>query len=102
MTTRREALQIAAAAAAAAAGLGPFARVMAQQKLTQRELLTFDALGNVTLLHVADIHGQLTPVYFREPSVNLGAGEARGRPPHVTGKAFLSRFGIAAGSPAAY
>ncbi|MBX6329823.1 MAG: thiosulfohydrolase SoxB [Pseudolabrys sp.] len=102
MTTRREALQIAAAAAAAAAGLGPFARVMAQQKLTQRELLTFDALGNVTLLHVADIHGQLTPVYFREPSVNLGAGEARGRPPHLTGKAFLSRFGIAEGSAAAY
>jgi sulfur-oxidizing protein SoxB len=101
MMRRREVLAIAAAAAAVT-GMGPFARVMAQQRLTQRELLQFDALGNVTLLHVADIHGQLAPVYFREPSVNLGAGEARGRPPHVTGKAFLSRFGIAAGSPAAY
>src|SRR4029078_10881878 len=34
------------------------------------------------------------PVYFREPSVNLGVGDARGRPPHSTGKDFLKRFGI--------
>ena len=53
-----------------------------------RRLLRFDALGNVTLLHVADIHGQLMPVYFREPSVNLGVGEAKGLPPHLTGAAF--------------
>ena len=69
---------------------------MAQQRLTQDELLKFDALGNVTLLHVADIHGQLMPVYFREPSINLGVGEARGQPPHLTGADFLKRFGIPA------
>ena len=46
--------------------------------------------GNVTLLHVADIHGQLMPVYFREPSVNLGVGERRGQPPHLTGGDFSS------------
>ena len=40
--------------------------------------MKFDALGNVTLLHVADIHGQLMPVYFREPSINLGVGAAQG------------------------
>ena len=54
------------------------------------------------MLHVADIHGQLMPVYFREPSVNLGVGDARGRPPHITGKDFLKRFGIAERSAAAY
>ena len=73
-----------------------FTRALAQQRLTQDELLKFDALGNVTLLHVTDIHGQLMPVYFREPSVNLGVGEAQGLPPHLTGADFLKRFGIPA------
>ena len=102
MITRREILQVGAAAGALLAGGGSLTRAFAQQKLTQDELLKFDALGNVTLLHVADIHGQLRPVYFREPSVNLGVGEARGQPPHITGKDFLARFGIAPKSAEAY
>jgi sulfur-oxidizing protein SoxB len=102
MITRRELLQVGAATAAIVAGSGVFTRALAQQKLTQDELLKFNSLGNVTLLHVADIHGQLMPVYFREPSVNLGVGEARGQPPHVTGKDFLTRFGIPEKSAAAY
>ena len=101
MITRREILQVGAATAALAAG-GGFARAMAQQRLSEAELLKFDALGNVTLLHVADIHGQLLPVYFREPSINLGVGAARGQPPHLTGSDFLKRFGIPAKSAAAY
>jgi sulfur-oxidizing protein SoxB len=102
MITRRELLQVGAATAAMAAGGASFTRALAQQRLTQDELTKFDALGNVTLLHVADIHGQLMPVYFREPSVNLGVGEAKGQPPHITGKDFLTRFGIPARSAAAY
>ena len=100
MFSRREFLQVAAATAA----LVPpgWTRAFAQQSLTQDELFRFDATGNVTLLHFADLHAQLVPVHFREPSVNLGAGEARGTVPHVTGREFLSRFGIAAGTPAAY
>ena len=101
MITRREILQVGAATAALAAG-GGFTRAMAQQRLSEAELLKFDALGNVTLLHVADIHGQLMPVYFREPSINLGVGAARGQPPHLTGTDFLKRFGIPAKSAAAY
>ena len=84
------------------AGEGTLTRAFAQQRLTEAELLKFDATGNVTLLHVADIHGQLTPVYFREPSVNIGVGEARGQPPHLTGKDFLKRFGIPEKSASAY
>ena len=102
MITRRESFQVGVAAAAFVAGGGAFTRALAQQRLTEAELLKFDALGNVTLLHVADIHGQLMPVYFREPSLNLGVGEARGRPPHLTGGAFLKHFGIPAKTAAAY
>jgi len=102
MITRREILQVGATTAALAAGGGGFTRAMAQQRLSEAELLKFDALGNVTLLHVADIHGQLMPVYFREPSINLGVGAARGQPPHLTGADFLKRFGLPAKSAAAY
>ena len=60
MPTRRELLQAGAAAAAiiAAEGLGDFRRVLAQQQLTETELLNFSRLGNVTLLHVADLQLQ--------------------------------------------
>src|SRR5437764_19168 len=34
------------------------------------------------------------PVYFREPSVNLGIGPMEGKPPHLVGRAFLDRFWI--------
>jgi sulfur-oxidizing protein SoxB len=98
--SRREFLQVAAATAA----LVPpgWTRAFAQQSLTQEELLRFDAIGNVTLLHFTDLHAQLLPVHFREPMINLGAGEARGAVPHVTGRDFLARFNIVPGTPAAY
>jgi S-sulfosulfanyl-L-cysteine sulfohydrolase len=102
MITRREILHVGVATAALAAGDSALMRAVAQQHLSESELLRFDALGNVTLLHVADIHGQLLPVYFREPAVNLGVGEARGQPPHLTGRDFLRRFGIPEKSASAY
>jgi sulfur-oxidizing protein SoxB len=58
--------------------------------------------GNVRVLHMTDTHAQLLPVYFREPSVNIGVGAMRGRPPHLVGRAFLDHFGIAPGSRGAY
>ncbi len=53
-----------------------------------------DNFGNVRILHMTDSHAQLTPVYFREPSVNLGFGENFGKPPHIVGKKLLDHFGI--------
>ena len=100
MTTRREFLEIAAATAAILPG--PWPRAFAQQQLHQADLLRFDQLGNVTLVHIADLHAQLVPVYLREPSVNIGVGEARGHAPHLTGAALLERYGVPRGSPAAY
>ena len=58
--------------------------------------------GNVTLLHITDCHAQLLPVYYREPSVNLGVGGFAKQAPHLTGKAFLDFFGIKPGSREAY
>jgi S-sulfosulfanyl-L-cysteine sulfohydrolase len=100
MISRRDMLQIGAAVAAY--GFGPLTRAVAQQRITQDELLAFDNYGNITLLHMADLHAQLMPVYLREPSVNVGAGEARGQPPHLTGKAFLEYYAIPPRTAEAY
>ena len=102
MLSRRDFLQVAAATAAIAGGPGRLTRVAAQQLLDQAELLRFDSLGQVTLLHFADIHAQIMPLYFREPTWNLGVGEGRGQVPFVTGAEFLRRFNIAPGTAAAY
>jgi sulfur-oxidizing protein SoxB len=58
--------------------------------------------GNARILHITDVHGQLLPVYFREPNVNLGVGDAYGRPPHIVGKGLLKHMGIRENSPEAY
>jgi sulfur-oxidizing protein SoxB len=104
MISRREFLQASAAASAlvAGGGLGPLGRVAAQQRMTQADILRFDPLGTVTILYIADTHAQLMPLYFREPSVNLGVGEVRGQPPHLTDAEFRKYFNIAAGSADAY
>jgi len=104
MISRREFLQASMAASAlwGASGFGNWSKLAAQQLLTQDQLLQFDDFGNLTLIHITDIHAQLKPIWFREPEINLGVGEAKGLPPHVTGKDFLQMFGLQPGSPDAY
>ena len=102
MLSRRDFLQVAAATATLLGRPEALAQVTARQAITQDDLLRFEPLGQITLMHFTDIHGQLVPMYFREPSVNLGVGDVRGLPPHLTGKAFLSHYGIKAGTPDAY
>jgi sulfur-oxidizing protein SoxB len=100
MVSRREFLQ--AAAALAAITPTDWTRAFAQQRLTQADLLRFEPLGNLTLVHLTDVHAQLVPVLFREPSTNLGVGDAKGQVPHVSGKAFLNLYRIDPRSPEAY
>ncbi len=102
MISRREFFHLAAASAVVTGSSMPFGRAMASQAMTQKELLSFDSLGQVTLLHFTDMHAQLTPIYFREPSFNLGVGEVKGLPPHITGRDFLKEFNIDEGTPEAY
>ncbi len=102
MITRREFMQASMAATALTGFSGGWSRVAAQQAVTQDMLLDMPAVGNVTLVHITDIHAQLKPVWFREPSVNIGVGAAKGEPPHITGADFLRAFDIEPGSRAAY
>ncbi|RUS59641.1 thiosulfohydrolase SoxB [Pseudorhodobacter sp. E13] len=104
MISRREFLQASVAASAlyGASGVGNWSRLAAQQALTQDQLLQFDAFGNVTLIHITDIHAQLKPIWFREPEINIGVGEVKGVPPHITGMDFIKQFNLQPGSPEAY
>jgi S-sulfosulfanyl-L-cysteine sulfohydrolase len=61
-----------------------------------------ERFGNARILHITDTHAQLRPVYFREPSVNIGIGSMMGQPPHLVARAFLDRYGIRADSADAY
>jgi S-sulfosulfanyl-L-cysteine sulfohydrolase len=58
--------------------------------------------GNVSLLHFTDCHAQLLPIYFREPSMNIGVASSRGKPPHLVGEALLKHFHIRPGTPQAH
>ena len=100
MITRRDFLQVSAAAAAILSG-GNMALAAARQSLTQEKIIEFDAVGQVTLINFADCHGQLMPLHFREPSINIGVGGAAGLVPHITGKALLDAFKIKSGTPEA-
>ncbi|MEM6943731.1 MAG: metallophosphoesterase, partial [Pseudomonadota bacterium] len=100
MISRRDFLQAAMATSALAGG--GVAGIARAQGLTEAGLVDMPSFGNVTLIHLCDIHGQLKPVWYREPSVNLGVGEVAGLPPHVTGQDFLKLYNIEAGSPGAY
>ena len=104
MINRRDFLQVSMAASAlvGASGFGNWARLGAQQALSQDQLLEFDTFGNVSLIHITDIHGQLKPIHFREPSINIGVGENKGVVPHITGADFRKAYGIADGSPSHY
>jgi sulfur-oxidizing protein SoxB len=102
---RREFLNVLAAAAAAGLPLERLAHAQpGSDAATRAAQAAYDLprFGNVSLLHFTDCHAQLLPVHFREPSVNLGVGEALGRAPHLVGEHLLKAFGVAAGSAQAH
>jgi sulfur-oxidizing protein SoxB len=97
MTIRRRDFLTLASATALSGSLPRFAR-----GADDAGVYDLGRFGNARILHMTDTHAQLLPVYFREPSVNLGIGAMAGKPPHLVGRAFLDRFGIAPDSAGAY
>src|SRR6202162_4862475 len=97
MTIRRRDLLKFAGATALSGGMPRLAR-----SADNTGVYDLERFGNARILHITDTHAQLLPGYFREPSVNLGFGAMQGRPPHLVGRAFLDRFGIASDSAEAY
>ena len=104
MISRRDFLQLAMSTTAiyGASAFGNWGKLAAQQTITEDKLLEFQTFGNVSLIHVTDIHAQLKPIYFREPEINTGVGKNRGKVPHITGSDFRKLYGIKDKSSSAY
>jgi sulfur-oxidizing protein SoxB len=98
---RRDFMQILALASAAGMTLEHRAVLAAEAGASER-LYELPAYGNVSFMHFTDCHAQLMPIYFREPSVNLGVAGAVGKAPHLVGESLLKEFGIAPGSAKAH
>src|SRR5215813_12623245 len=98
MSIRRRDFLKMSATAALASSRPRFARAAVDNP----SVYEIERFGNARILHITDTHAQLRPVYFREPSVNIGVGDMQGRPPHLVEKAFLDRFGISPDSADAY
>ena len=99
--TRREFLEVLAAASVSGLALDNRDALAAH---TRGDTGFYDVprFGNVSLLHFTDCHAQLLPSYFREPDTNIGAGDAFGKPPHLTGEALLKYFRIPRGTRLAH
>ena len=95
---RREFLRLLAIAGVASGPAGCAIR----GRSDELDLYAVKPFGEARLLHFTDCHAQLLPVYFREPSVNLGFGDALNRPPHLVGDALLEYAGIKPGTEFAH
>jgi sulfur-oxidizing protein SoxB len=104
MISRRHFVQAAMATTAlyGASGFGNWSRLAAQQVLSQDDLIGSSDFGNVSLIHITDMHAQTQPIYFREPEFNIGVGLAEGQPPHLVGDEFRAAYGIEKGSAMDY
>lgn len=86
---RREFLQYMSVASASGV-LAPASAHAARSS----DMYAAPAFGNARILHMTDCHAQLNPVNFREPSINLGIGNAHGKPPHLVGNNLLDAFSL--------
>ncbi|MFZ5375837.1 MAG: thiosulfohydrolase SoxB [Campylobacterota bacterium] len=93
--SRRDFFQIAAAL-----GLGlPAAASAASStkradEVTLKDIYDFKARGNVTLLHICDMHAHIKPLYWREPSTLISAPNLTGTPGFLCGESFLNYYGM--------
>ncbi len=91
---RRQFLQLLTAL-----GISPH---IVNSRASDANLYQLPEFGNTRILHFTDCHAQLLPIYYREPSINIGVGNAKNKPPHLTEQAWLNFFGVKNGTRAAH
>ena len=98
--TKREFIQVMGAGTMAGMGMGAYAQASAAT--AAQGLYDIAPFGQVSFLHMTDCHAQLKPIYFREPSINLGVGPMQGHLPHLVGEHLLQVAKIRPGSAQAH
>ena len=94
--SKREFMQVMGAGTMAGLGMGTYAN--ADAATAANGLYDIPKFGNVSFLHMTDCHAQLKPIYFREPSINLGLGSMKGNLPHLVGEHLLKFANIRPGT----
>jgi sulfur-oxidizing protein SoxB len=102
--SRRDFMHIAAVlglGAVTGSNLNAMSMKQADQ-VTLEDLYSFNAKGNVTLLHMCDLHAHIKPLYWREPSTLISAPNLVGTPGFLCGEAFAKHYGLEPSSLDAY
>jgi hypothetical protein len=84
--TKREFFQVLGAGTMAGMGLGKYADAAAAT--ASNGLYDIPKFGNWSFLHMTECRAQLKPIYFREPSINIGLGSMKGNLPIWRGSIF--------------
>jgi len=98
--TKREFFQVLGAGTMAGMGLSRYADAAAATAVSG--LYDIPKFGNVSFLHMTDCHAQLKPIYFREPSINMGIGSMKGQLPHLVGEHLLKVANVRPGTAEAH
>ena len=98
--SKREFIQVMGAGTMAGLSMGTYAEASAAT--AANGLYDIPKFGNVSFLHMTDCHAQLKPIYFREPSINLGIGSMQGNLPHLVGEHLLQVAKIRPGTAEAH
>nr|MDP2191192.1 thiosulfohydrolase SoxB [Rhodoferax sp.] len=98
--SKREFFQVLGAGTMAGMGLGAYAE--ADAATASNGLYDIPRFGNVSFLHMTDCHAQLKPIYFREPSINMGIGSMKGKLPHLVGEHLLKVAKVRPGTAQAH
>jgi sulfur-oxidizing protein SoxB len=94
--TRRAALR--GIVAVSASGLVPSGGAQAQDRYDVRELLRLEWPGQVSLLHIGPLQGELMPHYHRPSGDRIRGQDVEG----LTGEALRVRYGIGGRNPMDY
>ena len=84
------------------AGLSGCSNDKAAGEVTLADIYGFEAKGNVTLLHMCDLHAHIKPLYWREPSTLISAPNLVGTPGFLCGESFAKHYGLEPSSLDAY
>ncbi len=98
--TKREFFEVLGAGTMAGLGLGAYAD--ADAATAANGLYDIPKFGNLSFLHMTDCHAQLKPIYFREPSVNIGLGSMKDKLPHLVGEHLLKVAKVRPGTAQAH
>jgi len=108
--SRREFLQTLAIASASglelkqsfAGGTHKLKKTNSKNNIQSENMYEVKPYGNVSLIHMTDVHAQLTPLYYREANNNITQSKFNNKPQYLAGDNLLKHYGIESSSPLAH